>query len=161
GNAHLRFGDSPERGPITGRAHALLEGYVPPVPIEIKKLAFGKTTEIETSFETSDDRELVSFSGTRVKHGILGLDGGGTIERRDGRAVLHASLEGRLSCRDVAASAAAAHTQGPLTEWLSDLGRATLSGSVGIRVVIDADFADLRAARIVPTVGVGCGLRLP
>ena len=93
--------------------------------------------------------------------GALKLKGGGTIERRDAYAVSALDLKGSIACSDVARSAVAS-SWGDLAGQLAfGVARIAMDGSVGIKVHVEADTRDLKAAKLTHEVGIGCGLRVP
>ena len=49
----------------------------------------------------------------------------------------------------------------PLGDLFGDVAGSAVKGSVQVNVSVDADSRDLRAAKITPKVGVGCGLKFP
>src|SRR5690606_30595429 len=87
------------------------------------------------------------------------LAGAGTIDRHGDEAAIAMTLKGSLGCADLAAAATRTHVQGELGRVLGGLAGKALQGSVGFTVTLEADTANLLAAKVRPVIGVGCGLR--
>jgi hypothetical protein len=67
-------------------------------------------------------------------------------------------LSGHIPCAAIAESAAAAHVGSFLAAIVGGAARRVVEGSVAVRVRIQGDSRNLAAARVDPTIGVGCGL---
>jgi hypothetical protein len=84
--------------------------------------------------------------------------GGGKVQRAAEHATVDMDLAGALSCAAIARSAAAAHVGTFLSTVIGKAAKQLVEGSVAVRVRIAADTRNLDAARVLPTIGVGCGL---
>lgn len=159
GSAEMTFDRGVEAGAVTGSMEVVLDGYVPPHPVELNGFIFGRKTTFSTLFDVSEDRTTVDLTDSKVTAGSFRLRGGGKVERRDDHGVLRLDLKGKLSCSAVADSAARARLGSVLGRMLGDAAKRVVQGSVGVRVVIRADTRNLSDARVDRTIGVGCGLR--
>jgi hypothetical protein len=161
GSVALTLGNHTSSGAITGSASFTLTGWVPPHPRELGGIVFGDRTTFTTRLSVAEDHRKITLSEALMTAGALKLKGGGTIERRDTYAVTALDFKGSLSCSDVARSAVAS-SWGDLAGLLAgDVARVAMDGSVGIKVHVEADSRDLKAAKLTHEVGVGCGLRIP
>jgi len=161
GQLVLRFGDSVERGPLSGELHARLDGYAPPVPPELGQVVFGTTTKLDATLAISADRRRVTLEPLVLVHGALGLHGRGRIDRASDHASIAIHLEGKLGCgalADAVARSRLGHTFGGL---LGPLARQAVVGTVRLGLDVNADSRQLAQATVRPRVGIGCGLRPP
>ncbi len=146
---------------IEGTASFTLTGWVPPHPRELGGIVFGDRTSFATKLSVSEDHRKVTLSETALSAGALKLKGGGTVERRDTYALSALDLKGSLACADVARSAVASSWGDLAGQLAGGVARLAVDGSVGIKVHVEADTRDLKAAKLTHEVGVGCGLRIP
>ncbi|MEP7122252.1 MAG: hypothetical protein ABJE95_15130 [Byssovorax sp.] len=161
GSVTISLGTHAGRGAVDGTASFTLTGWVPPHPRELGGIVFGDRTTFATRLAVTEDHRKITLSEAVVTAGALKLKGGGTIERREAYALTTLDFRGSLACSDVARSAVAS-SWGDLAGILAgDVARIALDGSVGIKVHVEADTRDLKAAKLTHEVGVGCGLRVP
>ena len=161
GSAALTLGNRAGRGVIEGTASFTLTGWVPPHPRELGGIVFGDRTTFATKLSVSEDHRKVTLSETAMSAGALKLKGGGTVERRDTYALSALDLKGSLPCADVARSAVASSWGDLAGQLAGGFAQIAVEGSVGIKVHVEADTRDLKAAKLTHEVGVGCGLRIP
>jgi hypothetical protein len=161
GSVALTLGNHTGSGAINGTASFTLKGWVPPHPRELGGIVFGDRTSFATKLSIAEDHRTITLTEAVMTAGALKLKGGGTIDRRDAYALTALDFKGSLACSDVARSAVAS-SWGDLAGMLAgDVARIAMDGSVGIKVHVEADTRDLKAARLTHEVGVGCGLRVP
>ena len=161
GTVALTLGTRAGHGVIEGNAAFTLVGWVPPHPRELGGIVFGDRTTFATKLSITEDHRKITLSEAAMTAGALKLKGGGTIERRDAYAVSALDLKGSIACSDVARSAVAS-SWGDLAGQLAfGVARIAMDGSVGIKVHVEADTRDLKAAKLTHEVGIGCGLRVP
>ncbi len=161
GSVALSLGKKAGQGAIDGSASFTLTGWVPPHPRELGGIVFGDRTTFAARLAIAEDHRKVTLTDAALTAGALKLKGGGTIERHDAYAVSALDLKGSLACADVARSAVAS-SWGDLAGQLAfGVARIAVDGGVGIKVHVEADTRDLRAAKLTHEVGVGCGLKLP
>ena len=161
GNVALTLGTSAGQGVIDGTATFTLTGWVPPHPRELGGIVFGDHTTFATKLSIAEDHRKITLSEAALTAGSLRLKGGGAIERHDTYGVSTLDLKGSIACADVARSAVAS-SWGDLAGQLAfGVAKIAVDGSVGIKVHVEADTRDLRAAKLTHEVGVGCGLRIP
>jgi hypothetical protein len=158
GRADLTFARGIDAGPITGTVDSRLDGWVPPHPVELDGFLFGNTTTFTSKLDITADRSSIQLTNSRVRAGGFELGGGGRIDRQSSYALVSMNLAGNLACAAIAESAAAAHVGTFLAEIVGRASRKIVDGSVSVRVKITADSRHLDAARVDPTIGVGCGL---
>jgi hypothetical protein len=159
GVAHLEFPPPGEEGEVTGNFQARLDGYIPPHPAELDGFMFGKTTKFASKLVLSEDRRTVTLTDSKVTAGAFALRGRGTITRPDQHARVQLGLQGALACTALANAAAQSHLGQALGSLVGEVAKRALKGSVSVFVKIDADTRDLAAAKMVRTIGVGCGLK--
>ena len=161
GTVALTLGTHAGKGVIEGDAAFTLVGWVPPHPRELGGIIFGDRTTFATKLSIAEDHRKITLTEAVITAGVLKLKGSGTIERRDAYALSALDLRGSISCADVARSAVAS-SWGDLAGQLAfGVARIAVDGSVGIKVHVEADTRDLKAAKLTHEVGVGCGLRIP
>jgi hypothetical protein len=159
GTAHLVLPGIGQKGPISGNVQLELEGYVPPHPVELSGFVFGNVTKFDTQLSVSEDRKLVTLTDSRVQAGAFVLKGKGSISRHPDHAQIQLGLRGDLPCGALADAAAQTRLGRALGGAVGSLAKLALKGSVAVLVRIEADTRDLAAAKLVKTIGVGCGLR--
>ncbi len=160
GKVRLVFASRTAAGPVNGSLDATFEGYRIPVPPALKGIVFGDTTTAQSKLSLSADRRKISFDDLKLKNGKLQLAGKGRIERREADSLITLDLRTALGCADLAAAAARAGVGGALGRLIGG-SSALVKGTIGIRLKVVANSRDLSAAQVSPTIGVGCGLRLP
>ncbi len=151
--------ERPEGGPITGKLSADLHGFVPPHPRELDGIVFGGTTHVETAFAVAKDEQSAALDHATVTAGAFKLAGKGLVTRQGDHARVQLDLSGNIACTDVATSAAQSRLGRVVGAWVASAARQALKGSVGVVVRIDALSNDLDHAKVLKTIGIGCGLK--
>lgn len=145
--------------PHHGTGAFVVNGWVPPHPRELDGIVFGKTTKLGATFEVLPDLGEVRFTKATVDAGALHLEGKGNVVRDGLSARTKMDLAGNVACTELGASAIGSHVRGFVGDILRGVARATMGGSVKIRVTIDADSKSLSAAKVDQSVDIGCRLR--
>jgi hypothetical protein len=158
GAARLAFPPRAESGAIEGVTSIKLVGWVPPHPPELDGFVFGNETSFDTRLSIAPDYQTVTLTQSRVKAGAFVLRGGGSIHRYDHYARTLLDLRGELPCASLAnamAESTLGRVLGPLLGRAAELA---VKGSVAVLVQVDADTRNLAGAKVVRTLGIGCGL---
>jgi hypothetical protein len=158
----LPFGLNPKQP--KGHFKFTFDGLTFPVPREVAGLVYDTAPEIEGDIVIN--RTFSNFKVDRLSFvtGSLRMQGTASIEREGTETRWRSTLRGPLPCGAIAAAAAKIHLKGlPLGDELahaaSRISKQALKGSVDIFVALDAHSTDLAAAKIIKTIGVGCGLK--
>jgi len=159
GDAELVLPPGIGSGPVTGTLRVALQGYIPPHPVELDGFVFGDVTELATKLAMSADRRQVSLTETRVTAGRFVVKGKGDVTRSPDTARVRLALRGELSCAALAGAAAQSRLGEALGRVAARLAQQTIKGSVAVRIDIDAQTHQLDQARMIRTIGVGCGLQ--
>lgn len=146
-----------------GQFDFTLAGLNFPVPRELAGLVYDTSPHLSGTL--TSNRTYTKFGVTKLhfETGALHMKGKANVER-DGLAThWQATMQGPLPCDAIVAAAARVHLQGaPLGNELAAaaarISRKALKGNVNILVALDAESSDLAAAKIVKSVGLGCGL---
>jgi hypothetical protein len=157
--AQLKLPPGLTEAPVPGSVHVELIGYVPPHPVELDGFVFGDRTLVDTDLEVSADQKTVKLENTKVRAGTFELTGNGEIQRAADYALARLRLNGSLPCLALASAAADSRLGKNLAALTKQLLKSNLGGSVGVTVRIDADTRDLNAAKVLQSIGVGCGLK--
>lgn len=148
-------------GPVRGRAELTLQGYVPPHPRELDGIVFGNETKVATAFDISSDRQRVQLTDMTVQAGAFAVKGGGSVTDAGDHANIALDLQGAIACSLLAQSAVKVAVPGILGQLVGDAANRSLTGTVAVRITVQADSRNLQQAQVNPSVGIGCGLRLP
>jgi hypothetical protein len=143
----------------SGDLSVTLHGYVPPHPRELDGFVFGDQTVFTTRFELDPSARRVSLTDSQVRAGAFRLAGDGYAELLDRAVRVRLDLTGHLSCAALAGAAAESHLGRELGRLAGRLARKALEGSVAVMVKIEALSNDIPNARVLRTIGVGCGLK--
>jgi len=160
GRASLTLGRRKGVEAITGSAELLLDGYVPPHPRELAGVLSPKRTALSAAIAVAADRSKVTLSDVVVKAGKFELKGNGTVTRARDHALALLELRGPIACADLARGVARERL-GVLGDLAGDAASGAVEGTVNVSVTVEADSRDLKAAKVKPKVGVGCGLKMP
>jgi len=155
----LTFANRLGTGPVTGSMKLKLDGYVPPHPPELDGFVFGQATFFESDFKVSEDRQTVVLDPTSVKAGAFELKGNGLVQRFPDHAQAHLKLQGALACTALAGAALETHLGQVLSKLPKVVAKQTLQGSVGVTIQVNADTRDLKHAKMLKLIGIGCGLK--
>jgi hypothetical protein len=152
GEVELTLPQAFARGSVAGRMNLTLDGYVPPHPVELSGFVFGDSTTIESQLTIAEDRSVVTLEQTRLTAGKFTLKG-------QGHARVQVALRGELSCGALASAAAHTRLGQTLGKIVGPAARQLVKGSVAVLVKVDADTRRLSEAKLLRTIGVGCGLK--
>lgn len=155
----LTFPNRLGTGPVDGTMRVTLDGYIPPHPPELDGFVFGKATLFESDFKVSEDRKMVSLQPSSVQAGSFKLKGKGVVQRHPDHAQAAFEFQGFLACTDLAGAALETHLGRVLSKLPRVVAKQTLQGSVGVTIRINADSRDLKNAKMLKLIGIGCGLK--
>lgn len=147
-----------------GQFDFTLAGLNFPVPRELAGLVYDTSPHLSGSLTSNRTYTKFEVPKLNFETGALRMKGKASVEREDMRTRWLATLQGPLPCESIVAAAARVHLSGtPLGDELSaaaaNISRRALKGSVNVMVAIDADSRDLAAAKVLKSVGLGCGLK--
>jgi hypothetical protein len=141
-----------------------LAGLNFPVPRELAGLVYDTSPHLWGTL--TSNRTYTKFDATKLhfETGALHMKGKGSVERDGIQTHWLATMQGPLPCDAIVAAAARVHLQDvPLGKELSEaaakISRKALRGNVNIMVALDAESVDLSAAKLIKSVGLGCGLQ--
>jgi len=159
----LEFAGKEAALPERGQARLVLEGWIPPHPVELDGFVFGTTTTVETKLGFAPDGSRVDLTETRITAGKFVLSGGGALVREPGGLRVALDLRGALPC-DALAAAKAESMLGRLLGRETGVkggrvARKVVVGSVGVRILVEGTTRDLPAAKVTRSIGIGCGLK--
>jgi hypothetical protein len=120
---------------------------------------FGDTTTVSSRFQLEPDALRVRLEDVVIKAGRFVLTGTGQVSWEVDHAKLSLRLSGQLPCAELASAAAESRLGRALGRVSGKAARQVLAGSVGVRVVVDADTREPERARTLKTITPGCGLR--
>jgi ADP-dependent NAD(P)H-hydrate dehydratase / NAD(P)H-hydrate epimerase len=148
---------------IQGTLNVTLKGYVPPHPFELDGFIFGDTTTFDGKFTVPPLRDRVTLSEAHLEAGAFELRGSGLIVRSSDRSQANLTLSGQLPCSALASVEANSRVSKILGSELGaragQFAEKLSNGSVAIGLTVAADTANLAAAKVERTIGIGCGLR--
>jgi hypothetical protein len=159
GKALLNLPPELSEGPVDGNVDLRLDGFVPPHPRELDGYMFGNVTTVSTKVRIAADRQTATLTDTQVKTGAFRLVGSGALVRVDDYARIQLLLRGSLPCGELINASAESYLGRTIGRLVGAAASRILQGSIGITVKIDADTRNLTNARVIRTIGVGCGLR--
>lgn len=145
--------------PHHGTGAFVVTGWVPPHPRELDGIVFGKTTKLGATFEVTPDLGEVRFTKATVDAGALHLEGKGNVLREGLSARTKLDLVGNVPCSELGASAIGSHVRGFVGDLLRGMARATMGGTVKIRVTVEGDTNSPSEAKVQQAVDIGCRLR--
>jgi hypothetical protein len=147
---------------IQGKTSVTLKGYVPPHPFELDGFIFGDTTTFDGVFSIPPLRDRITLTDAHLKAGAFELRGTGLIVRGSDHSEANLSLNGQLPCSALASVEANSRVSKILGSELGtkagQFAEKLINGSVAIGLSIAADTRNLAAAKVVRTIGIGCGL---
>jgi hypothetical protein len=159
GEVKLELPQGVAPGPVTGSVAVRLKGYVPPHPRELDGIVFGDTTLFDSKLSLNTERTRIELTESKVKAGAFTLAGKGGIDRHETHAELALDLIGNIPCTSLAGAAAETYLGQTLGKLAGALAKIALKGGVGVVVKIRADSRDLENAKVLRTIGIGCGLK--
>lgn len=142
-----------------GNLRLTLHGLQFPVPREVEGLVYGTPPQLSGRFEASRRLDRVSFPELTFLTGSLEMHGRAQLDREAGGIGFRSHLNGPLACRAIAESAARAHRGSVLAALAGQLLGNVLAGSVQVSAALEGHSSELERARVVTSIGVGCGLR--
>lgn len=159
GQANVALIPRGESDAYQGNVRLVLDGFVPPHPRELDGFIFGNRTTVSTDFTVREDRQHVALTNVDVTAGSFGLKGQGEIQRQTDHALFSLDLRGQLSCAALASANAESYLGKMLAPFARRAAADWLKGSVSVLVRIQADSRDLANAKLLRTIGIGCGLK--
>jgi hypothetical protein len=141
-----------------GDLHLTLHGLQFPVPRELDGLVHQSAPKLSGKFSMSRSFDRVSISDLSFLTGELAMQGGAELTAEGQGLALKVRANGPLPCRAIAESAATAHADSALARLAGNFAQRALSGSVEVVAAIEGHTSDLEHARVMTTVGIGCGL---
>jgi len=145
--------------PVRGHLEVNLLGFVPPHPPELQGIVSGDRTTFTTRFEVSADQTTVQLTDAKVAAGAFVLEGDGVVRRAEDHALVHLRFAEALPCVKLAGAAADTRLGKHWASLTKHLLQKYMQGSVTVQVRVDADTRDLGAAKVIQSIGVGCGLQ--
>jgi hypothetical protein len=142
-----------------GDVHLTLSGLQFPIPREVEGLVYGTPPKISGKFSLSRSLDRASFRELSFLTGSLAMQGSAKLELAGEGVAIDANLSGPLSCVSIAESAARAHASSVLAHWAKAVAKHALEGSVQVVSALQAHSSDLPHARVLTSIGVGCGLQ--
>jgi len=142
-----------------GDVHVTLSGLQFPVPREVEGLLHGSPPKVSGKFALTRSFDRATFRELQFQTGALAMQGEARLELSGEGATVQASLSGPLGCVALAESAARAHAGSVLAQWAKTVARRALRGSVQVIAALQAHTSDLPHARVLTSIGVGCGLQ--
>jgi hypothetical protein len=142
-----------------GDVRVTLAGLQFPVPREVEGLVHGSAPKVSGKFALTRSFDRVTFRELQFQTGALAMQGDARLELAGEGATVQANLTGPLGCVAIAESAARAHAGSVLAQWAKSVARRALRGSVQIVAALQAHTSDLPHARVLTSIGVGCGLQ--
>jgi hypothetical protein len=141
-----------------GDLHLTLHGLQFPVPRELDGLVHQSAPKLSGKFSMSRTFDRVSISDLSFLTGELAMQGGAELAAEGQGLALKVRANGPLPCRAIAESAATAHADSALARLAGSFAQQALSGSVEVVAAIEGHTSDLEHARVMTTIGIGCGL---
>ena len=143
----------------TGHVLLTLHGLQFPVPREVEGLVHGTPPQVSGKLSVARSLDQVTFPELTFLTGSLEMHGPAELELDPEGVRFRTSLSGPLSCRAIAESARRAHKDSVLAKLAGTLAARVLTGSVQVVAAIEGRTPDLERARVLTSIGVGCGLR--
>jgi len=142
-----------------GDLHLTLNGLQFPVPREVEGLVHGTAPKLSGKFVATRSLDRVTLGELEFVTGALVMHGDARLVRAGQGATVQSNLSGPLPCVAIAESAARAHAGSVIAQWAKRVAQSTLRGSVQILAVVAGHTSELSRARVVTSIGVGCGLQ--
>jgi hypothetical protein len=142
----------------SGDLHVTLHGLQFPVPRELEGLVYPTPPKLSGKFTLNRTFERATITDLSFIAGELAMRGSAELAVEAPGLRVEARANGPLSCRAIAESAATAHAESALARLAGSFALRALSGSVEVASVIAGHTSDLSHARVLTTVGFGCGL---
>jgi hypothetical protein len=142
----------------SGDLHLTLHGLQFPVPRELEGLVYQSAPKLSGKFTLNRTLDRATINELSFLTGELAMRGDAELELQGQGVAVKARLSGPLSCRAIADAAATAHADSTLAALVGRFARRVLTGSVDVLTVIEGHTSDLEHARVLTSIGVGCGL---
>jgi hypothetical protein len=142
----------------SGDLHVTLHGLQFPIPRELDGLIYSSPPKLSGKLTTSRNGSRINIADLSFLAGDLAMRGGADLELEGQGLAIKARANGPLACRAIAESAATAHSDSALARLAGSFAQRALNGSVEVFAAIEGHSSDLEHARVLTSVGVGCGL---
>lgn len=142
-----------------GEVHLTLSNLQFPVPREIEGLVYASPPKLSGKFTLVRSLDRGTFKELQFQTGALHMRGEARLELAGEGFDVSSNLSGPLSCAAIAEAALRAHAGSTLAQWLQGVPKKLVRGSVQVAAALQAHSADLPHARVLTSVGVGCGLK--
>ena len=142
-----------------GDVHLTLSNLQFPVPREVEGLVYASPPKLSGKFTLVRSLERATFKELQFQTGALHMRGDARLELAGEGFAVSSNLSGPISCAAIAEAALRAHAGSVLAQWLHGVPRKLVRGSVQVAAAIQGHSADLPHARVLTSVGVGCGLQ--
>jgi hypothetical protein len=142
----------------SGDLHLTLHGLQFPIPRELDGLIYQSPPKLSGKFTTSRNGTRIDIADLSFLAGELAMRGGAELQLEGQGLRVRARANGPLACRAIAESAATAHADSALAALAARFAQRALGGSVDVVAAIEGHSSDLEHARVLTSVGVGCGL---
>lgn len=143
----------------SGNVTLVLHGLSFPVPREVQGLVHGTPPRLSGKLSANRTLDRVTFPDLTFLTGSLEMHGTAQLDLEEGGVKFQTQLRGPLSCRAIAESARRAHEDSVLAQLAGRWGAPLLTGSVQVVAAIEGHTLALDQARVLTSIGVGCGLR--
>jgi hypothetical protein len=141
-----------------GDLHLTLHGLQFPVPRELDGLVHQSAPKLSGKFSMSRSFDRVNVADLNFLTGELAMRGSADLTAEGKGLALKVRANGPLPCRAIAESAATAHADSALAQLAGSFAQRALNGSVEVVAAIEGHTSDLEHARVMTTIGIGCGL---
>lgn len=143
----------------TGHLLLTLHGLQFPVPREVEGLVHGTPPQLSGKLSVARSLDQVTIPDLKFLTGSLEMHGPAELNLEAESLHFQTSLSGPLSCRAIAESTSRAHEDSLLAKLAGRLAASVLTGSVQVVAAIEGRTSELEQARVLTSIGVGCGLR--
>ncbi|MEY4546696.1 MAG: hypothetical protein RL685_2891 [Pseudomonadota bacterium] len=142
-----------------GEVHLTLAHLQFPVPKEVEGLVYASPPKISGKLTLARSLDRATIKDLQFQTGALRMMGDAQLELAGEGVNIASNLSGPLSCATIAEAALRAHASSLLAQWLQGVPKKVVRGSVQIAAAVQAHSSDLPHARVLTSIGVGCGLR--
>jgi hypothetical protein len=142
----------------SGDLHLTLHGLQFPIPRELDGLIYQSPPKLSGKFTTSRNGSRIDIADLSFLAGELAMRGGADLQVEGKGLRFQARASGPLACRAIVESAATAHASSALAALAQSFAQRAVGGAVEVLAAIEGHSSDLEHARVLTSVGVGCGL---
>ncbi len=142
-----------------GDVHLTLHNLNFPVPREVEGLVHGSPPKLSGKFTLTRPLDRATFPQLSFLTGALSMNGAAELWVAGSGLAFRSSSSGPLPCHAIAEAAARAHAGSAVAKLAGRIAQRALSGSVHIVVALEGHTSELDQARVLTTIGVGCGLK--